>query len=61
MKRKNFEAKIYFTTLCQYTVKAKDKVEALTKARKLKINEHQIMNNLEAWDEADTVEECESP
>ncbi len=61
MKLKQYEVNIYYTTLCQYAVKAKDELEALTKAREMKIKEYEITNNLEPWNEADTAEECESP
>jgi hypothetical protein len=61
MKLKQYEVDIYYTTLCHYIVKAKDELEALTIARKVKIREHEVMNNLEPWHDADTVEECESP
>lgn len=35
-------------------------MDALEKARKLKISEDEIMTNLEPWNDADTIEEVKS-
>lgn len=57
MKKKKFEVRIYYTGFCTYQVEAEDKNVAIKKARKLKINNEEIIDNLENWKEADTVEE----
>ena len=53
---KQFEVNIYYSSYCTYIVEAKDKTEAISKARKLEINENDILSNLETWVEADTAE-----
>jgi len=53
---RNFEVNIYYSSYCTYTVEAKDKTEAISKARKLKINENEILTNLETWVDADTAD-----
>ena len=53
---KTFEVNIYYSSYCTYIVEAKDKTEAISKARKLGINENDILTNLETWVEADTAE-----
>lgn len=53
---KQFEVNIYYSSYCTYTVEAKDKTEAILKARKLGINENEILTNLETWVGADTAE-----
>lgn len=60
MKVKNFEVKVYYSTLCRHIVKARNEIEAFEKAKKLKIKENEIMANLEPWDDADTVEDVEN-
>jgi len=57
MKNKKFDVKIYHSTFCSYTIKAKNCQEAIQKARKLKLNSKELINNLETWKDADTVEE----
>ncbi|NCO89173.1 hypothetical protein GW881_04630 [Candidatus Roizmanbacteria bacterium] len=56
MKNKNFDVKIYHSSFCSYIINAKDQEEAIQKARKHKINNIELMNNLEPWKDADTVE-----
>ncbi len=51
----NYEVSIYYTGYCNYTVKAKNKDEALAIAKAKKINRSELFNNLEPWREADTV------
>ena len=53
---KKFEVNIYYSSYCSYIVEAKDKSEAISKARKLGIIENDILTNLETWVEADTAE-----
>jgi len=53
---KMFEVNIYYSSYCTYILEAKDKTEAILKARKLGINENDILTNLEIWKEADTAE-----
>ena len=53
---RNFEVNIYYSSYCTYTVEAKDKTEAISKARKLKIIENEILTNLETWVDADTAD-----
>lgn len=54
--KKQFEVNIYYSSYCTYIVQAKDKSEAISKARKLGINENEILTNLETWVEADTAD-----
>lgn len=53
---KMFEVNIYYSSYCTYILEAKDKTEAILNARKLGINENDILTNLEIWKEADTAE-----
>lgn len=53
---KMFEVNIYYSSYCTYILEAKDKTEAISKARKLGTNENEILTNLETWKEADTAE-----
>jgi hypothetical protein len=53
---KKFEVNIYYSSYCTYILEAKDKTEAILKARKLGINENEILTNLETWKEADAAE-----
>ncbi|MBS4407234.1 hypothetical protein [Campylobacter vulpis] len=53
MKEKMYEVKIYYSGFCTYEVVAKDENGAVEKARKLPINEGEILSNLENWKEAD--------
>ncbi len=57
MKNKKFEVKVYYTGFCSYRVKAENESEAIKSARKSKVNDNEILNNLENWEEADTAEE----
>lgn len=54
---KNFDVKIYYSSFCAYQVKAENENKAIKEARKLKINNCEIFNNLENWKDADTAEE----
>jgi len=53
---KKFEVNIFYSSFCTYIVQAKDKTEAISKARKSGVNENEILTNLETWIEADTAE-----
>ncbi|MBA4320206.1 MAG: hypothetical protein C0412_17555 [Flavobacterium sp.] len=57
MKKRKFEVKIYYSSFCNHNVEAQNEVEALQKARKLKIDKDEIAANLESWNDADTIEE----
>ena len=54
---KKFEVKIYYSSFCNCEIDAISNNEAIMKARKLKIDENEILTNLENWEEADTAEE----
>lgn len=60
MKTKEFEVKIYYSSYCTYLVKADNETKAINKARKLEINNDEILSNLENWKEADTGEAVKS-
>jgi len=53
---KKNEVRIYFSTFCTYQVEALDRAQAILQARRLKIDEAQILSNLESWEEADEAE-----
>lgn len=55
-----FEVKIFYSGFCTYEVEAQNGYEAILKARKLAINENEILSNLENWKEADTFTEIEN-
>ena len=57
MKNKHFEVKVYYTGFCSHEIIAKNINEAIQKARKLKIDNLELMNSLENWEDADTAEE----
>lgn len=57
MKKRKFEVKIYYSSFCTNIVEARNQTEAFQKARQLKIDQYEIMANLEPWHDADTVEE----
>jgi hypothetical protein len=52
---KQFKVDIFFSSFCTYEIEAEDESEAIEKARNMKINESEILSNLEAWNEADSV------
>ena len=53
MNNKKHEVNIYFSGFCTYEIEANSEDEAIGKARKLPINEKEILSNLENWFEAD--------
>lgn len=57
MENRKFEIKIYYTGFCTYEIEAQDEAEAILKARKLPVNQNEIISNLENWEEADTATE----
>jgi len=57
VKDKKFEVQISYTGFCTYQVEAKDKSDAIKKARELTINNSEISNNLENWEDGDEAEE----
>jgi hypothetical protein len=54
---KTFDVNIYYSGFCGYKIDAEDEYEAIEKARNMDINQSELLSNLEAWKEADTVEE----
>lgn len=57
---KKFEVKIFYSGFCTFEVHAKNEDEAILEARRLAINEKEILSNLENWKEADTATEIEN-
>lgn len=55
-KEKAFEVRIYFSSFCTYQLDAESRAEAILKARRLKIDELEILTNLKNWEEADEAE-----
>lgn len=53
MKNKKHEVYIYFSGFCTHEIEANNEDEAIKKARKLPVNEKEILSNLENWFEAD--------
>lgn len=53
---KQYKVDIYYSTYNRYYVEAGSKEEAFAKVKGMAINEADIMDNLEAWKEADTAE-----
>lgn len=60
MENRKFEIKIYYSGFCTYEIEAQDEAEAILKARKLPVNQNEIITNLENWEEADTATEVEN-
>lgn len=56
-KQKQFEVKIYSSGYCTYKVKAEDGNSAIIKARKMPLNQDEILSNLKNWHTADEAEE----
>jgi len=56
-QKKRYEVQVYYSSFCSHVVDAENKIEALQKAREQKVNENEIVSNLEAWPEADIVKE----
>ncbi len=54
---KKYAVEIYYSGFCTYEIKAVSEEEAIEKARKMPLNEDEILTNLENWFEADDVEE----
>lgn len=54
METKEFEVKLYYSGYCTHLVKANNDSEAIKKARKLEINNDEILTNLENWKDDDT-------
>ena len=57
MKKKKYEVQIYYSTFCSHQVEAINKEEAFLKARRKKLDDGQILSNIEEWNNADTIEE----
>ena len=54
---KKFKVRIFYSSFCTYEVEAENEDEAVLKARALKINNDEIMANLEPFKEADEAVE----
>ena len=57
---KKFSVNIYRSGFCNYSIEAKDESEAIELARKLPTNNHELLSNLEVWEEADEAFELNS-
>ena len=57
---KKFIVKIYFTTYCSFEIEANNEEEAILKARRIKVNNDELIMNLENWEEADESFEIEN-
>lgn len=57
--KKKFEIKIYYSGFCTYEIEAQDEAEAILEARKLPVNQNEIITNLENWEDADTATEID--
>lgn len=60
MENRKFEIKIYYTGFCTYEIEAQDEAEAIIKARKLSVNQNEIITNLENWEVADTATDIDN-
>ena len=54
---KKYEVQIYYSGFCTYEIKAANEKDAIEKARKMPLNEEEVLDNLENWFEADDVKE----
>jgi hypothetical protein len=52
---KKYEVNIYYSSFCTCEVEAENMGDAIKKARKININENEILTNLENWEEADAA------
>ena len=57
MDKKLFEVKIFYSGFCTYEIEAENDSDAIIEARKLPMNNDELLSNLENWKEADTAEE----
>jgi len=57
---KKFEVKIYYSGFCSYEIEAENEEDAILQARKLAINQNEILSNFENWEEADTAKEIDN-
>ncbi|MDD2204107.1 MAG: hypothetical protein PHU62_03030 [Bacteroidales bacterium] len=53
---KEFEVKLYYSGYSTHIVKAKNEEEALNIAKKQEMNTDEVIDSLEPWTDADTVE-----
>ena len=56
MHTRKFEVRIYLSSFCTFKVEAKNRSEAIVKARSLNLDKNEILTNLENWEEADESE-----
>jgi len=56
MDTKKFEVRIFLSSFCTFQVEAKNRAEAIVKARSLNLAKNEILTNLENWEEADEAE-----
>jgi hypothetical protein len=57
MATKQYEVQVYYSLYATHYVTAEMEDEAVEKARKLPVREGEVMNNFEAWEEADNWRE----
>lgn len=60
MENRKFEVNIYYTGFCSYVIEAQNEAEAILTARKLPVNQNEIIINLENWEQADTATEIDN-
>ncbi len=58
MKQKKYTVQTYYSTFCSHEVVAINKEEAILKARKRKIKTNELLSNIDAWNDADIIEEA---
>lgn len=54
---KHFNVNIYYSGFCNFTIEADDEFEAVELARKLPINNDELLSNMAVWKEADEANE----
>ena len=55
MATKQYEVQVYYSTYVTHYVTAETEDESVEKARQVPVREGEVMENLEAWEEADEV------
>lgn len=59
-KKRKYKINVYYSTFYSYEVNAKNEEEAFEKIKDLYVNKDEILDNLERWQQADTIEEIEN-
>ncbi len=57
---KKYTVRIYYSTFVEKIVEEESEADAIIKAREFPIDEHQVLNNLENWNDADEIEKYEN-